>query len=318
MDPPTRIRRTIRACLQCRTRKQRCDGPYTVPCQRCKSAGRECSFETEAVPESPRFHPYSGDRSFGPHALLEVQREYVQIPKNIPTFPLNDRTLLSQAHRHQTATRNRRNKVRHRANQDPKIRRRRAHLGNTVRRRKVSSPLTLHQPPTLHNHSPLIPPSSPQSWHDDNSPPSAVQEAPARAESPPRKTVNSIALAAPMATLRNLASHPEGSTTNQSSMSGTGTPEPSQELPPSVISSFDPIKRGVITVEEAHKLFTMSVNRFLSATPRLIRVLSRYFDNNYPLAPFLCTRTQRDAMHVRSTSVLLFMSICCIGARYWN
>lgn len=77
MEPPTRIRRTIRACLQCRTRKQRCDGPYTVPCQRCKSAGRECSFEAEAVPESPRFHPYSGDRNFSPHALAEVQREYV-------------------------------------------------------------------------------------------------------------------------------------------------------------------------------------------------------------------------------------------------
>jgi len=82
MDPPARIRRTIRACLQCRTRKQRCDGPYTVPCQRCKSAGRECSFETEAVPESPRFHPYSGDRNFSPHALLQVQREYAKIPQS--------------------------------------------------------------------------------------------------------------------------------------------------------------------------------------------------------------------------------------------
>ena len=87
MDPPTRIRRTIRACLQCRTRKQRCDGPYTIPCQRCKSAGRECSFETEAVPESPRFHPYSGDRNFSPHVLLELQREYVRIQKSF-SFPL--------------------------------------------------------------------------------------------------------------------------------------------------------------------------------------------------------------------------------------
>lgn len=91
MEPPTRIRRTIRACLQCRTRKQRCDGPYTVPCQRCKSAGRECSFETEAVPESPRFHPYSGDRNFSPHALLDVQREYVQTLQLFFSLPLSDR-----------------------------------------------------------------------------------------------------------------------------------------------------------------------------------------------------------------------------------
>ena len=93
MEPPSRIRRTIRACLQCRTRKQRCDGPYTVPCQRCKSAGRECSFETEAVPESPRFHPYSGDRNFSPHALLEVQREYVNTLRISSSFLLNDRNL---------------------------------------------------------------------------------------------------------------------------------------------------------------------------------------------------------------------------------
>ena len=101
-------------------------------------------------------------------------------------------------------------------------------------------------------------------------------------------------------------------------MSGASTPDPTQELPPSVISSFDPIKRDVITVEEANKLFTMSVNRSLPATLWLMAVHSRYFDNNYPLAPFLCARTQRNAMQVRSTSVLLFMSVCCIGARYWN
>jgi len=68
-----------------------------------------------------------------------------------------------------------------------------------------------------------------------------------------------------MATLRNLASHPEDPTDNNqsSSMSGASTPEPNPELPPSVISSFDPIKRGVINVEEANKLFTMFVDRFM-------------------------------------------------------
>ena len=122
-----------------------------------------------------------------------------------------------------------------------------------------------------------------------------------------------------MATLRNLASHPEAPTTSDpSAMDNSSTPEPSPELPPSVISSFDPIKRGVITVEEANKLFTMFVDRSPHATFWLTWASSRYYNNNYPLAPFLCARTQRNAMHVRSTSVLLFMSVCCIGARYWN
>lgn len=75
MEAPSRIRRTIRACIQCRTRKQRCDGPFTVPCQRCKTAGRECSFETENIPEasSPRFQPY--DRNQSPNVVAQLQRE---------------------------------------------------------------------------------------------------------------------------------------------------------------------------------------------------------------------------------------------------
>ncbi|KAL1718068.1 hypothetical protein EV715DRAFT_253034 [Schizophyllum commune] len=59
-----KIRRTSRACLQCRSRKQRChvdpDNPV-APCQRCKAAGKACSFETEAP--RGRFHPYEGGES---------------------------------------------------------------------------------------------------------------------------------------------------------------------------------------------------------------------------------------------------------------
>jgi hypothetical protein len=318
MEPPTRIRRTIRACLQCRTRKQRCDGPYTVPCQRCKSAGRECSFEAEAVPESPRFHPYSGDRNFSPHALAEVQREYV------PTLHAHSSSRLTIELRpiRLTDTKRRLEIVETKLGIVPTKTPKYEDDGPTSETLSVDircPPFALHLSPALHNHSHLISPSSPQSWQDVNSPPSAVQDPPPRPESPPRKSVNSIALAAPMATLRNLASFPGGpANNNQPSTSRDSTPEPTHELPPSVISSFDPIKRGVITIEEADKLFTMSVDRSLPATIWLIRALSRYFENNYPLAPFLCARTQRNAMHVRSTSVLLFVSVCCIGARYWN
>ncbi|TRM58799.1 hypothetical protein BD626DRAFT_510600 [Schizophyllum amplum] len=54
-----KIRRTSRACLQCRSRKQRChvdpDNPV-APCQRCKAASKACSFESE-TPRG-RYHPY--------------------------------------------------------------------------------------------------------------------------------------------------------------------------------------------------------------------------------------------------------------------
>ncbi|KAL1737820.1 hypothetical protein HDZ31DRAFT_70742 [Schizophyllum fasciatum] len=59
-----KIRRTSRACLQCRSRKQRCHvnpDNALAPCQRCRAAGKPCSFESE-VPRG-RYHPYEGVES---------------------------------------------------------------------------------------------------------------------------------------------------------------------------------------------------------------------------------------------------------------
>ncbi|PYI03542.1 hypothetical protein BO78DRAFT_193882 [Aspergillus sclerotiicarbonarius CBS 121057] len=51
-DTPAKARRTARACLQCRARKQRCspepDGPQ-APCRRCRQQAITCSFQTERV-----------------------------------------------------------------------------------------------------------------------------------------------------------------------------------------------------------------------------------------------------------------------------
>lgn len=38
------IRRAIKACVQCKSRKQRCSGPSSIPCIRCTAAKRPCSF----------------------------------------------------------------------------------------------------------------------------------------------------------------------------------------------------------------------------------------------------------------------------------
>ena len=50
--PPAKARRTARACLQCRARKQRCspepDGP-PAPCRRCKQQAITCSFQNARV-----------------------------------------------------------------------------------------------------------------------------------------------------------------------------------------------------------------------------------------------------------------------------
>ncbi|PWY83882.1 hypothetical protein BO94DRAFT_625431 [Aspergillus sclerotioniger CBS 115572] len=50
--PPAKARRTTRACLQCRARKQRCspepDGPQ-APCRRCRQQAITCSFQNQRV-----------------------------------------------------------------------------------------------------------------------------------------------------------------------------------------------------------------------------------------------------------------------------
>ncbi|RAO72892.1 uncharacterized protein BHQ10_008904 [Talaromyces amestolkiae] len=52
-EPPTKVRRTNKACIQCRVRKQRCDGlspeAPTASCSRCIHLGVECSFTTSPI-----------------------------------------------------------------------------------------------------------------------------------------------------------------------------------------------------------------------------------------------------------------------------
>ncbi|KAK4686971.1 hypothetical protein P7C73_g3149, partial [Tremellales sp. Uapishka_1] len=47
------LRRTARACAQCRVRKQRCDGA-SIPCQRCVRVGKECSFLKDGLPSADK------------------------------------------------------------------------------------------------------------------------------------------------------------------------------------------------------------------------------------------------------------------------
>ncbi len=59
---PHKIRRVVRACLQCRSRKQRClprspTAHANAPCQRCSGNGTTCSFETDQRPVEPELGP---------------------------------------------------------------------------------------------------------------------------------------------------------------------------------------------------------------------------------------------------------------------
>ncbi|KZV63511.1 hypothetical protein PENSPDRAFT_589762 [Peniophora sp. CONT] len=69
--------RSSRACVQCRTRKQRCLPELPgVPCQRCRSAHKTCSFETDVdyrLAYAPYPSPSPGQAGTDVHALrLEI------------------------------------------------------------------------------------------------------------------------------------------------------------------------------------------------------------------------------------------------------
>lgn len=102
---------------------------------------------------------------------------------------------------------------------------------------------------------------SPESWQESPQSPSTESTH----DSPPKlHSVNSIVLSAPIATLRNLAHLPEpdqGAAATPMSPSesprGSGNVFTPGVPPLSVISSFDPIKRGILGMDEAQRLFDM-------------------------------------------------------------
>ncbi|KAJ7574410.1 hypothetical protein C8J56DRAFT_802909 [Mycena floridula] len=74
-----KTRRSARACQACRSRKQRClyGESLSAPCERCRAAGKPCSFETENTMvngiSSPRHHPYASGSSQRMVEQLQVE-----------------------------------------------------------------------------------------------------------------------------------------------------------------------------------------------------------------------------------------------------
>ncbi|KAI1619408.1 hypothetical protein EDD37DRAFT_216771 [Exophiala viscosa] len=64
--------------------------------------------------------------------------------------------------------------------------------------------------------------------------------------------------------------------------------------------SQDPIARSIVTQGEAHVMFRL------------------FFSSCHSNAPFLDVGMDSDVDRVRSTSVLLFLAILCVGARFWS
>ncbi|TVY41295.1 hypothetical protein LOCC1_G004267, partial [Lachnellula occidentalis] len=111
--------------------------------------------------------------------------------------------------------------------------------------------------------------------------------------------MDAVDLDTPMSTLRNIASLSNDNVSASRNMAY----DPifpmigRQERRASV---FDPVTQGILTMEEAQQAFDI------------------FFENCHPMAPFLCIQSQRSAALVREASPVLFLSVCAVGARFWQ
>nr|XP_019047912.1 hypothetical protein I302_04532 [Kwoniella bestiolae CBS 10118]OCF26842.1 hypothetical protein I302_04532 [Kwoniella bestiolae CBS 10118] len=99
---------------------------------------------------------------------------------------------------------------------------------------------------------------------------------------------------APIQTLRGLIGRSKSPITRQ-------FPQEVQDIANGNINyNADPVSRGILTMDEAQRLFDI------------------FFEACHELAPCSWIAQQRDAKQTRRRSSFLFTSICLIGARYWD
>ncbi|PVH83619.1 hypothetical protein DL98DRAFT_652429 [Cadophora sp. DSE1049] len=105
-------------------------------------------------------------------------------------------------------------------------------------------------------------------------------------------SMDDIDLGPPIATLRSL-----GALSNDG-----GSPESSRIVTQDIerSNSWDPVSRGVLSDRDARKAVNI------------------YFENCHPNAPFLSEKLRYSDHNLKFSSPLLFLAICCVGARFWE
>ncbi|CZR61477.1 uncharacterized protein PAC_11373 [Phialocephala subalpina] len=283
-EPPAKTRRTSRACIQCRMRKQRCDGPAeanpTLPCRRCCQLGATCSFTT-TPPENEGEH---GTLSNTVHKVSKIHKQVMDHQRRIQE--------LEEALRELREGRTERKVVVQNTLSSPGvgILDVSTDLGTQP---GYSTEVDLNQIFSPSNVS-----ATSHSQNAQANPSMFGSELPSPPPTDPGFTMDAVDLDTPMSTLRNLKTLSKESTEARSMTYDPILPVLSRKD----IQTFeqDPIVQGIMTLEEAQQAFDI------------------FFTHCHLHAPFLCVQTQRSASSVRHTSPTLFLSVCTVGARFWQ
>ncbi|PWN18411.1 hypothetical protein BCV69DRAFT_72240 [Microstroma glucosiphilum] len=257
-----RPRRTGRACLQCRSRKQKCivdtvneEDPH-APCKRCLRNRFDCSFQ-EADDQGP-----------APIA---------------PNVGSNDISMLfRQMQRHELRIRALEEQL---AGPSALPRRSESSSVPTNVKRREDAELASMDSRSLPN---LVEALGEASGIGGKSERPQSASSPRSSSSQSRIGVESLQLDAPIATLRSLGA-----------ISQDGWRGRAVESPSSASSSFDPVSRGVLPLDDASQC------------------IATYASSCHLMAPLLDEEMLYSLSILRKRPIL-FLAICCVGARLWQ
>ncbi|ODN78876.1 hypothetical protein L202_04412 [Cryptococcus amylolentus CBS 6039] len=258
-ERPSKTRRANRACLQCRSRKQRClpqADETQAPCQRCSQLGASCSFEIVSLTENED-KPTPSQMA---EIVVNLQKRLLVVEERVRSLqtggaPTNDGIgLVANV----------------RVSQEPHLEPDRM----MVQHASTSGPsISRAQPSTLHSHNSHAISPSYSSYHRDTVPISSPHH-----DGQPAVSMSTIKLGAPIATLRSLGALPANGSE----------------------SMLDPIAQSVLSVLDAQ------------------RAIKIFFDHCHSFGPVLDKVSVNDGMRLRHQNPPLFLTICTIGARYWD
>lgn len=270
-------------------RKQRCDGPAqsdpTLPCRRCCQLGATCSFTT-TPPDNEGEH---GTLSNTVHKVSKIHKQVMEHQRRILEL--------------EEALRELREGREGRADRKVVVQNTMPSLGGEVD--MSTMPTDLGSNPEYSTEVDLNQIFSPSNVsaknHSQNEKANQTvfgSELPSPPPTDPGFTMDAVDLDTPMSTLRNLKTLSKESTEARSMTYDPILPVLSRK--DIRTSEQDPIVQGIMTLEEAQQAFDI------------------FFAHCHPHAPFLCVQTQRSASSVRQTSPTLFLSVCTVGARFWQ
>ncbi|KAK8853365.1 hypothetical protein IAR55_004069 [Kwoniella newhampshirensis] len=330
--PPSKIRRVTRACLQCRSRKQRCL-PFPrshhdtqllnqAPCQRCRQLNTTCSFETDR-PAGLEENPTPSKMAT---MVVELQRRVnAQEERIVELERITRASLEKSAEEVDGAEEDVGNGVNVADDVDVfpdqaetlPIDASATAFNSYEQPDFTTSPHAAHQPsvrPTS-NTTPLY------------APPTSVSPS---AHTHPDFTMSTLEIGPPIATLRSLGalstdqpeSTPPGNEgrsdyrsslrrqdanpdhrhhhTHRRQPSASGCDRDARATAQGPVSVLDPIARGVMSVRDA----TTAIDTF--------------FKHCHSFGPVLDEKLKRKGVDMRFESPTLFLAICTIGARFWE